>query len=136
MTVKNYFLYADDDPDDREIIRELLSTKRSDCEVITRNNGLELFHFLEKLEPEQGLPCCILLDINMPLWDGRRTLEELKKQKALQDIPVVIFTTSSSVVEADWCFQLGAAAFITKPVLQRDFETVGQQLLSYCQRSL
>ena len=62
------------------------------------------------------LPAIVLLDLNLPGTDGRTVLDTLKKDPRLQSIPVIIFSTSSSVRDIEDCYRLGANSYLTKPI--------------------
>jgi len=62
------------------------------------------------------LPAIVLLDLNLPGTDGRTVLDVLKKDPRLQAIPVIIFSTSSSVRDIEDCYRLGANSYLTKPI--------------------
>lgn len=62
------------------------------------------------------LPAIILLDLNMPGTDGRTVLGTLKQDSRLNQIPVIIFTTSSNAKDIEECYRLGANSYMTKPV--------------------
>ncbi len=61
-------------------------------------------------------PNLIFLDLNMPKVDGKTALKKIKETPDLKNIPVVIWTTSSSPEDRELCLQLGVIKFITKPV--------------------
>ena len=61
------------------------------------------------------LPSLILLDLNMPRKDGRQALKEIKSTAALQNIPVVVLTTSREEKDIVFSREMGADSFITKP---------------------
>jgi len=63
-----------------------------------------------------GNPQLILLDLNMPGLDGRRTLEIIKGDEKLCTIPVVVLTTSADRRDVERCYELGASTYIQKPV--------------------
>jgi two-component system response regulator len=79
---------------------------------------------LELLRRESGhgskitgsLPGLILLDLNMPGMDGRKTLDAIKKDDALKQIPVIILTTSADERDVLACYQMGANTYVQKPV--------------------
>ena len=52
----------------------------------------------------------------MPGTDGRAVLNTLKKDPLLHSIPVIIFSTSSSVRDIEDCYRLGANSYLTKPI--------------------
>lgn len=61
-------------------------------------------------------PGLILLDLNMPGMDGRKTLQLIKENVTLKRIPVIILTTSSDERDVDACYQMGANTYVQKPV--------------------
>ncbi|GAA4504708.1 response regulator [Hymenobacter ginsengisoli] len=62
------------------------------------------------------LPAIVLLDLNLPGTDGRAVLKELKNDPLLNAIPVIIFSTSSSIRDIEDCYRLGANSYLTKPI--------------------
>ena len=69
-------------------------------------------------------PHLILLDLNMPVKDGKVVLKELKENNYYSSIPVIIFTTSASPADKKICYELNAAAFITKPSSMKEWRPV------------
>jgi two-component system, response regulator len=61
-------------------------------------------------------PGLVLLDLNMPGMDGRKTLEAIKQDDALKRIPVIILTTSADERDIQACYQTGANTYVQKPV--------------------
>lgn len=114
-------LMADDDPDDRFLAREALSEARLANDLHFVRDGEELLEYLRGVGryadpndcPRPGL---ILLDLNMPRKDGREALVEIKADPALRSIPVVVLTTSEAEEDILRSYNLGANAYITKPV--------------------
>src|SRR5688500_13836508 len=129
--VNTYFLYADDDPDDQEFFRNMVAEIDPALGVVVVNNGLELLQYLNHIE-NGNLPCCIILDINMPIWDGIRTLKALKVEENYMHIPVIMFTTSRSLRDNELSLSLGAQGFITKPVNQKDFNKLYHKFAEVC----
>jgi CheY-like chemotaxis protein len=115
------FLMADDDPDDRLLTQRALREYRLKSGMVFVEDGEELMDYLHRrgkyaepaLSPRPGV---ILLDLNMPRKDGREALKEIKAAPDLRRIPVVILTTSKAEEDMLRCYDLGANAFITKPV--------------------
>jgi CheY-like chemotaxis protein len=71
-------------------------------------------------EPD-GNPIVILLDLKMPKVDGIQVLRQIKSDKDLQTIPVVILTSSRESRDMETCYQLGVNAYVVKPVKFADF---------------
>ena len=112
-------LIADDDPDDQYMIREALRTTPLEHEIVTVNDGEELIEYLQKKgrfsDPALPLPVVILLDLNMPKKDGRECLNEIKADKKLKSIPIVVFSTSNNRDDVKRSYESGANSYITKP---------------------
>ncbi len=107
---QRYFLYAEDDPDDQQALTDIMRRLDPSMSVVCCQHGLELMQFLEELPAGEHLPCCIVLDLNMPMWDGLETLARLKKHAELKELPVVMFTTSSASRDAQRSLELSADA--------------------------
>lgn len=130
--VQKYFLYADDDLDDAHIMLEFMQNIGSDLKVIVHKNGAEVIDFLLSLKSHEVLPCFILLDINMPQMNGFATLKTLKSNKQFRTIPVIMYSTSSSVIDIEKSNQLGAARFCTKPFSLGDIEKMVEEFVDLC----
>lgn len=67
------------------------------------------------------MPDFVLLDLNLPRKDGREVLAEIKQDAVLKRIPVMVLSTSSAPRDVLACYELGANAYIAKPVDLDDF---------------
>lgn len=127
-----YFIYADDDQDDRNTLAEMINEIDQHLQVITVDNGMGVVDYLKKLLKEQILPCFILLDLNMPVMDGFTTLRWLKNDESWSSIPTIVFTTSRGVKDHQLAIRLGADRFITKPFSHKDMRAITQQFADFC----
>jgi CheY-like chemotaxis protein len=112
-------MLADDDEDDRELIREALHDSRLEEQMQFVGDGQELMEYLRRSSPSSAAaprPSLILLDLNMPRMDGREALAEIKADPSLRTIPVIVLTTSTSEHDVRNAYRLGASSYITKPV--------------------
>ncbi|MBI3135732.1 MAG: response regulator [Bacteroidetes bacterium] len=114
-------LIADDDAEDRMIIIDALKESHLKNNVQCVENGEELLDYLRNKgafsdEKKYPLPGIILLDLNMPKKDGREALKEIKEDKNLRSIPVIVLTTSKAEEDIVKTYDLGVSSFITKPV--------------------
>jgi CheY-like chemotaxis protein len=82
------------------------------------NDGNAALAYLRGEEPygEAPRPDLVLLDLNLPGRDGREVLSEIKSDKELAHIPVVVLTTSAAEEDILRSYQLHANAFVSKPV--------------------
>jgi CheY-like chemotaxis protein len=124
-------LCIDDDEDDLEMLYINFSQLVPEYQIITCNSGEKGLSQLDILKKENRLPGLIVLDINMPKMDGRETLQHIRAIPELVQIPVVIFSTSSSLMDKTYFERMGSAYFV-KPVDMDQFQKVVQQLLHYC----
>ncbi len=131
MKMKSVILYAEDDPDDRELLREALGSKCTDHEIVETANGREALLYLRSTKGQINPPSLILLDLNMPVLNGRETLAIIKSESDIEHIPVVVFTTSSSPGDLEFCKKFNVE-MITKPTSPEEMKIVTQRLLTYC----
>jgi CheY-like chemotaxis protein len=114
-------LMAEDDPDDRLLVREAFEESRLLNELRFVEDGEELLDYLRRqkgyADPESApRPGLILLDLNMPRKDGREALREIKADPELRRIPVVVMTTSRAEEDIFRSYDMGASSYISKPV--------------------
>jgi CheY-like chemotaxis protein len=129
-------LIADDDPDDREMIRDAFNENRlvNDLRFVEDGEALmDYLHHRGKFEDlkDSPLPGLILLDLNMPKKDGREALAEIKSDPALRRIPVVVLTTSKAEEDIYRTYNLGVNSFVTKPVTFDALVAVTRELGRY-----
>lgn len=128
---KKFVLCVDDDIDDRLIIAEAIKDADPSIVVIEAKNGIEAHEFLKKAKITGNFPCLIILDINMPMMDGKETLKEIKKDDILKTLPVVFFSTSSNPRDRSFSTEHGVE-FVTKPANYRAVVATIQDILSRC----
>ncbi len=111
-------LLADDDEDDRLIFQEIIEELSLNVAVECVENGVQLIHLLNK--KKDTLPSILFLDINMPLKNGMECLKEIKQCRNLNNLPVVICSTSFNRETINQAYNLGAQYYLRKP---SDFNT-------------
>ncbi|MEI9921312.1 MAG: response regulator [Bacteroidota bacterium] len=102
----------DDDAEDQEIFKTALNEISELLECISFTDPRQALHQLIEKELEPDL---IFLDLNMPTMTGQEFLTEVKKREETQNIPVIIFSTSSNPTTVRLAKEMGAINFITKP---------------------
>lgn len=130
-TVKHTILWADDDYDDLQMMREILAKKKGDFEIAEVHNGKEALEYLRSAKKNSDLPCLIILDINMPVLDGKETLSIIKNTGDYKDIPIVVFTTSESELDKLYCKRFDTE-MITKPPTFSTLNAALDKLLKFC----
>jgi CheY-like chemotaxis protein len=129
-------LIADDDAEDRMLVKEALEESRLNNNIQFVENGEELLDYLNnkgRFEDKDKYPTpgLILLDLNMPKKDGREALKEIKNEDHLRMIPVVVLTTSKAEEDILRTYDLGVSSFITKPVTFSSLVDVMKTLSKY-----
>jgi CheY-like chemotaxis protein len=111
-------LMVEDDEDDAALARDMLCRSGIPVEVQVVENGLRGLAYLRNEGSFAGVPSpdLILLDLNMPVMDGRELLRRIKEDARLKFIPVVVFTTSEAEREVRDCYGLGANCYVAKPL--------------------
>jgi CheY-like chemotaxis protein len=129
MTSRPVILCIDDDPDDREMVRDVLQATDARFHIVEAGDGREALDYLRSKEGLANLPCLIILDMNMPRLSGRETLAILKSESDTEAIPVVVFTTSNAHTDRSFCSRFGVE-MITKPATYDALRTVIQRFVS------
>ena len=124
-------LHIDDDDDDRDMLESAFQNIRPEVTVVPARDGRAGVAYLENAKVAQSLPRLVVLDINMPVLDGRKTLELIRADNYFNKLPIVIFTSSSNKVDRDF-FASRAAEFIIKSSSLADLNNIARQLLNYC----
>ena len=128
-------LYAEDDEEDRMLTEMAFKRTRLSNDLRFVADGQELMEYLFRhgayTDPATSpMPGIILLDLNMPIKDGRVALTEIKSEPSLRRIPVVVLTTSKEEEDIMRTYTEGANSYITKPVtlekLIEVVETIGR----------
>lgn len=128
--LKHTIVYAEDDLDDLFIMTQAFQ-KHEHIEVLHAPDGKKAMLMLENLASVNSLPCLVILDINMPVMNGREALQAIRSHNDLNKLPVVLFSTSSSA--SDRLFAEAHEAYlITKPSDFLNLETIVTQFLGHC----
>lgn len=107
-------ILAEDDNDDRLLFEEAIDELPVSVKLTAFDNGDELMEWLKRKEPK--LPDALFLDLNMPRKNGFAALGEIKRNTKLQDMPVIIFSTTTNREMIKQVFKDAAHYYIRKPV--------------------
>lgn len=109
-----HIILVEDNPADVHLIRYALEQTEIRAEISHFENGELFLQFLEQ-HPEFR-PSFLLLDLNMPLLSGHQVLESLRHNPVYNYLPVIIFTSSGSPSDVERAYNLGANAYVRKPL--------------------
>jgi CheY-like chemotaxis protein len=104
---------VDDDEDDLYFIKTSILNNIENSTVKCFINGKQLIDYLH--QADRSSPTLIIMDLNMPIYNGKETLVYLKKNNLVNQTPVIIFSTSNNPNEKKICIQHGASAYYSKP---------------------
>jgi CheY-like chemotaxis protein len=135
-TKSKNILLAEDDPDDIYLISEAIDESGLHAELIIVENGVELLEYLQQAgkyanSPDWRFPDLLLLDLNMPLMNGREALAAIKADESLRSLPIIVLTTSNAHSDLEQSYGHGASGFITKPAGFKALRDMIAQIGSY-----
>lgn len=131
MRFVSTILCVDDDEDDLFFIKEAISSRGHQFNIVEANNGLDALNFLKDALAKEQLPCLIIMDMNMPKMDGKQTIKKIKELDGLAKVPVAVFTTSSNLDDKKY-FESAGVHFITKSFDYKVFTKEIVDLLAFC----
>jgi CheY-like chemotaxis protein len=131
-----WILLAEDDPKDAQLTTRALSESQAPGDVVVARDGAEALEYLRGHGPPSGSrsaqrPCVVLLDLKMPKLNGLEVLREIKNDPKLKTIPVVMLTSSRQESDVAQSYQLGANAYVVKPVSFSEFRAALREVGSF-----
>ncbi len=123
-------LLVEDNEDDVELTLEALKDSKVRMEVHVVDDGVSALKFLRQQDEykDKPRPDMVLLDLNLPIMDGREVLKEIREDDDLTDLPVVVLTTSQSEEDILRMYKLHANCYISKPVDFLKFTEIVKQI--------
>jgi len=121
-------LLADDDTDDCFFFKEAIEELTVSTNLTAVHDGEQLMQLLT--DETKELPHILFLDLNMPRKNGFECLAEIKQNKKLGDLPVVIFSTSFEQEVVNLLYDNGAQYFIRKPSEFSQYKKIIHQTLA------
>jgi two-component system response regulator len=123
-------LLVEDDPGDELMTREAFEDNKIANRLHVTHDGEEALDFLYRRGEHENAPPIdlVLLDLNLPKYDGREVLQQIRADPGLTHMPVVILTTSSAEEDVLRSYKLHANAFVTKPVDVNQFIAAVRQI--------
>ncbi len=127
MTTKKlklaHILLVEDNEGDILLTLDAFEESRLNTKVSVARNGQEALDFLSKKGEFQNVqrPDLVLLDINIPIFNGFEVLEEIKKDESLRKIPVIMLTTSSNQKDIERAYKSHCNSYVQKPLEMDDF---------------
>lgn len=127
-------LLVEDNPGDVRLAEiALAETALPGNHMSVARDGVEAMDFLHRIGCHRNAPRpdLVLLDLNLPRKDGRQVLREIKADKGLRSIPVVVLTTSKAREDIETVYDLKGNSYVNKPVDLEKFMTVMQAVYDF-----
>lgn len=126
-------LLVEDNPDDELLMIRALKKSHIGNEIVIARDGVEALDYLFGTGSYEGrdmrqMPQLIMLDLKLPKIDGLEVLRRLRANDRTKYIPVVVLTTSTEQQDVISSYELGANAYVQKPVDFEDFVEATRQL--------
>ncbi|MEB2780970.1 response regulator [Algoriphagus sp. C2-6-M1] len=127
MSAKNlklaHILLVEDNEGDILLTLDAFEESKFETQVSVARNGQEALDFLNKKGEFSNAqrPDIILLDINIPIFNGLEVLEGIKQDESLKKIPVIMLTTSSNQKDIEKAYKNYCNSYIKKPLEMDEF---------------
>lgn len=140
MGKKLVILAAEDDPNDLELLRHVVSDNGVEVDFQSAHDGEQVLSYLQGeggfgnrlLHP---LPDIVVLDLKMPRMNGFEVLEWLRQRRGLSRIPVIVLSGSGLETDVEEAYRLGANTYFTKPGQLAELRQIMGALIDYWRRS-
>ena len=132
-------LLIEDNPADVVLLKEALKESPIPIQLSTVCDGTEALAFLHHTGPYHAAPRpdLIVLDLNLPQLPGQAVLAQVKSDEHLKQIPVVVLTSSTDPADIAQSYELGANAYVQKPMELREFFAMVRELIGFwCRRAV
>jgi CheY-like chemotaxis protein len=130
MNKKYKILVGEDDLEDQIMLEEYFK-EYGFFECGFEKNGKRVLEYLQQTRNEADLPRLIVLDLNMPIFNGTQTLLQIKQNIHFNKIPVIIYSTSNNEHEKRKCLSFGAVDYLVKPLTVDEGRALTKKLLTF-----
>ncbi len=128
-------ILAEDDDGHAGLIYKTLKRAGVKNYILHFEDGEKTLNYLfrrgDYFHREEDVSHILLLDIRMPVIDGKEVIRQVKQEKELQHIPIIVLSTTDDPWEKENCYSLGCSAYIVKPIQYKEFIKVISQLGHY-----
>jgi CheY-like chemotaxis protein len=127
-------LLVEDDASDTRLAVMALKRANARLQIHTVKNGADAIAFLQSEPPfeKRSRPDMVVLDLNLPGVDGREVLTMMKDIKELNNIPVIVLSTSSYEKDIEYCQKMNVSAYLTKPAYFEEYDKLIKQVERIC----
>ena len=128
MKTKHQLLLIDDDQDDRYLLRSVINEIDENIDILEFDRAdVAATELNAKFSERKPLPSLVLLDLNMPVFDGFYFLDTIKNLP----VPVIVYTTSAAEADIERSYSLGAKAYMVKPLSYPELKSMFEATFNY-----
>lgn len=125
-------MVLEDCDEDFDTLQDAARLAKLPHSIVRAASGKECLRLLrDETLHRESLPKLVLMDLNMPGDDGRKTLINIRNDDSLKTLPVIVLSTSSNTIDLKYCYDNGANACHVKPVDYTKHLQTLQQIFSY-----
>lgn len=130
MSKQYQIAIVEDDLDDQYLLKSATTSLEYDInfEMFTSGEGF-VDEVNDRLLRGKGVHDIIFLDLNLPGWDGKKTLKRLRRIQEINTTPIIIYTTSRSEKDMNDVYELGATSYVVKAM---NFEKIERNMKLIC----
>lgn len=121
----NNIILAEDDIDDQNIFHLALQEVNAQISIQFVSNGKELLQLLSSAKPDM-----LFLDLEMPYKNGLECLVEIRSNKNFEQLPVVVFSSTTKPSNVQTAYEMGANLFFIKPAVYSEYLSSIRALLN------
>ena len=138
ITERPEILLIEDNAGDIRLLQEAFKEANFDCNLHITRDGEQAIAFLKRVGDYAASPRpkLVLLDLNLPRKGGREVLAEIKKERSLCTIPVIVLSTSANPTDIDAAYHLHANCYIVKPEDMDTFVSLSKLLRCFWMRAV
>ena len=130
-----WILLADDDADDSDLLKTAILDIAPRARIRVFSDGKQVVDFLEQ-HGNDDFPCTIVLDYNMPFFNGPQVLEHIAKYPSYKGVPKIIWSTSNAEEHKFNSVQKGASRYFVKPSNHAEIDVFAKEIVRLCQNGL
>ena len=128
-------ILAEDDDGHAGLIYKTLKRAGVENDILHFEDGEKTLNYLfrrgDYFHREERVSHILLLDLRMPVVDGKEVIRQVKQDKELQNIPIIVVSTTDDPEEIENCYSMGCSKYIVKPIQYDEFTEVITQLGHY-----
>lgn len=120
---------VEDNPADVHLIRYAIEQTDPSIQLMHFEDGRTFLDYIDH-HPDFR-PGCLLLDLNMPMLTGHQVVKSLRANPSFNYLPIIIFTSSGNPVDVEQAYQLGANAYVRKPLEFEELVSILQSIADF-----